>query len=231
MPSPGELVRTVADALGLPEATVVVHDRNLVTEGLRRKGGRGLSAAKVTARDAAHLLTAVLGSGQVKDSASSVRRYSETRPLESASSDAGFAKIGIAELANLPAEHSFVDAMEALIASAASGSLTQAMLDVPAGSRPMKSDATPLIQVAALTPGTVGDIRVAGTRGGMSASVRYALPSPWAHSKHPPDDEVEGWEAKIAEHGVDTDLEQYRRISAKTIMRIGELLRLGGSRK
>jgi len=43
MATPGELVRTVAEALGIAEATVVQYDRNLVAAGLRTKGGRGRS--------------------------------------------------------------------------------------------------------------------------------------------------------------------------------------------
>ena len=48
MASPGELVRTLAEVLGVPEPTVTVHDRNLVTAGLRTKGGRGRRAASFT---------------------------------------------------------------------------------------------------------------------------------------------------------------------------------------
>jgi len=67
--SPGELVRKFSQLLGIAEPTIVLHDRILVVAGLRSKSGRGNSAARMTARDAAHLLVAVLGSGHVKDSA------------------------------------------------------------------------------------------------------------------------------------------------------------------
>ena len=77
--SPGELVRKFSELLGIAERTIVLHDRNLVVAGLRSKSGRGNSAARMTARDAAHLLVAVLGSSHVKDSAETVRRYKETR--------------------------------------------------------------------------------------------------------------------------------------------------------
>jgi len=77
--SPGELVRKLSELLGIAERTIVLHDRNLVVAGLRSKGGRGTSAARMTARDAAHLLVAVLGSSHVKNSAETVRRYKETR--------------------------------------------------------------------------------------------------------------------------------------------------------
>lgn len=90
--TPGQLVRVVADVLGIPEATMVVYDRRLVAEGLRSKAGHGRGSAQVTVRDAAHLLTAVLGSAQVKDSAATVRRYTETRPEGEASTKKLYAR-------------------------------------------------------------------------------------------------------------------------------------------
>ena len=124
MASPGELVRKFSELLGIAEPTIVLHDRNLVVAGLRSKSGRGNSAARMTARDAAHLLVAVLGSSHVKDSAETVRRYKETRFHKSASG--GYDDSTIAALRNLPPDHSFVDAIEALIAAAADGSLEPA---------------------------------------------------------------------------------------------------------
>jgi hypothetical protein len=49
--TPGELVRVLASVLGMPEATVVVHDRNLLNVGLRSKKGRGRGAPSITARE------------------------------------------------------------------------------------------------------------------------------------------------------------------------------------
>jgi hypothetical protein len=209
-------VRIVAAALGLPEPTVVVHDRNLVMAGLRTKGGRGRSAAKVTARDAAHLLTAILASAQVKDSVHSVRRYSDTRPHVQTPSGSGFNRMGIKELSDLPAKHSFVDALEALIKAAANGSLQK-------GREPGRG---PLIEVAALTPRTVGDIRIAGIKKGIAASIRYerAKSSGARNTTHPPTREADAGDRKTKKHDLETDLEQYRRITAKTILRIAETL-------
>src|SRR5439155_17694246 len=62
MATPGQLVKCIAEALGIPEPTVVQYDRLLAENGLRSKGGRGTSAAKVTAVDAANLLIAIMGS-------------------------------------------------------------------------------------------------------------------------------------------------------------------------
>lgn len=58
--TPGELVTTVAEVTGVARPTVADIDRRLAAAGLRTVGGRGLSAAKMTAKDAAYLLIALL---------------------------------------------------------------------------------------------------------------------------------------------------------------------------
>src|SRR5690242_13699463 len=98
MATPGELIRAVAEGTGLPEATVFLYDRAIAEAGQRTKAARGRGAAKVTPRDAAHLLTAILGSALVKDSVQSLERYRETRPQPETSSGKGFADLGIDEL-------------------------------------------------------------------------------------------------------------------------------------
>ena len=47
MASPGELVQLMADILGTSKASVVQYDRTLSEHGLRSRGGRGTSAARV----------------------------------------------------------------------------------------------------------------------------------------------------------------------------------------
>lgn len=112
--------------LGVEEPTVTQHDRNLVIAGLRTKGGRGTSAAKVTARDAAHLITAIMGSEQVKDSANTVLRYTDTvehasffakaHPEEYAEqARAKYAAFKLPALDALVDGHSFIDALTTLI--------------------------------------------------------------------------------------------------------------------
>lgn len=141
MATPGELVKVIAASTGEDEATVTQHDRNLVVAGLRSKSGRGRSAAKVTARDAAVLLTAVLGSHRVKDSVETVRRYVETQEhrvwlqkhypedLEGRNANV-WGDFCIPEMAALPPGHSFIDAMECLITLAADGKLLRYLGDV-----------------------------------------------------------------------------------------------------
>ena len=135
--TPGELVKVVAASTGTEEPTVTQHDRNLVIAGLRSKGGRGRSAAKVTARDAAHLLTALLGSAMVKDSAETVLRYSKTeehryfthRQYNQPDEPNIYKNIGISELQILPLGHSFIDSLTAIIGLAAEGKLVKELGD------------------------------------------------------------------------------------------------------
>lgn len=141
MATPGELVKVIASATGEDEATVAQHDRNLVVAGLRTRGGRGRSAAKVTSRDAAMLLTAVLGSHRVKDSAETARRYIETQEhhahwhkhypdkLQGMGKANVWEDYRIPEMAALPLDHTFIDALEVLIALAAEGKLIRHLGD------------------------------------------------------------------------------------------------------
>ena len=75
MATPKELVHAVARTSGVSEATVIVHDRNLLMAGLRTEGQRGRGKSEVTFRDAAHLLMAVAASRNVKDSAEVALTY------------------------------------------------------------------------------------------------------------------------------------------------------------
>ncbi len=63
----GQLVEAVSEATGFAAETVVVHMRNLREAGFIAIRGRGRSAAKMTARDAARLLMAVSGTNHVKE--------------------------------------------------------------------------------------------------------------------------------------------------------------------
>src|SRR4051812_25069566 len=80
MATPGELVNAMADVLGVPAMNVGQHDRNLLAAGLRTRGGRGRSAAKVTAADAANLLIPVAAGSLIRNSAETCQDYA-TLPL------------------------------------------------------------------------------------------------------------------------------------------------------
>jgi hypothetical protein len=117
--TPRQLVQVTAEILGISEATVIVHDRNLATAQtpLRSMAGRGRAAAKVTAGDAANLLMAVVASESVKDSARTVLAYRDL------SGDSGV-KSGIGRYDELPASHTFGQGLAALIEAAAVKEIT-----------------------------------------------------------------------------------------------------------
>jgi hypothetical protein len=209
MATPPELVQAVSEATGLPPATVVDMDRRLVKAKLRPVGGRGLSAVKLGSLDAARLLTAVLGSPQSNRAAEAVLRYTQTRPDKARSSDGLFGAAKIDDLAKLPPRHGFVEALAALIASAATGSLAS-MISA------MDEASPPHIEVFAFTRATHGRIRISGLRRGTVANVEY-LPA-----------STEQQAAKLTRGSTKAqpvlgDLEQSRRITERTIIQIARL--------
>ena len=122
MASPGELVAVMADSLGVSRATVAQYDRALAENGLRSSGGRGLSAAKVTAADAANLLIAIMGApisgAPIKDAARTCKLYGALRyrigNRPKIPSHEVFKRLG-----DLPATHTFHKALVTLIDGAA----------------------------------------------------------------------------------------------------------------
>jgi hypothetical protein len=186
-------------------------DRKLLKGNLRTKGGRGFNAARMTALDAARLLTAVLASPQANASVDAVQRYTQTR-IDKRRSDAdSFGGTGLDDLA-LPARHSFVDALAAVIASAATGSLAKQLAAAGDG-------AVPGIEIFAFTRATRGRIRIAGLPNGQIAIVEYAAIPVTAKSTRP-DKSRRGHVAENASG----DLEQSRRITERTILSIARIL-------
>jgi hypothetical protein len=225
MASPGELVQIVSEVLKLPQPTVVVHDRNLVIAGLRSKGGRGRAAAQVAPRDVAHLLVALLASGEVRDSVHSVERYTATQPAPDTSSKKLFAGAGVPELAALSPSHSFVDALEALLISATTGWLSDRIGNAAASAQRRTAIALPSIEIAASTPGTLGDIRIAGLGRHGPTSVRYRLPDPFAFGRSPGPADLKKWEATMKRFHVDTDFKQSRDITERSLFAIAARLK------
>jgi hypothetical protein len=125
MATPRKLVLTMAEALGLPEPTVTQYDRQLSESGLRSKSGRGPSAAKVTARDAANLLISILGSpvagASIKAAAATCAIYGELVERSNVAVRDPFRKLGLPSLGDLPPSHSLLEALTTIIASAARG--------------------------------------------------------------------------------------------------------------
>jgi len=214
MAGPAELVEALSKATGLPLPTVVDIDRRLVKAGLRTKGGRGLNAARMTALDAARLLTAIIGSPQANASAEAVCRYAETHVDRRRSSEGLFSGVEVNDLARLSPRHSFVDGLAALIASASEGDLAA----LAAGSR---NRWQPHIEVYAFTRATYGRIRLSEMPNGKTANAEYtsartanerAAQNALGRKKGTLIGEAQG------------DLEQSRRITERTILAIANLL-------
>ncbi len=207
MATPPQLLKTVSSATGVPLATIIDMDRWLVKAKLRTKKGRGLNAARMTPLDAARLLTAVLASPQSNEAAEAVERYGLTAPDRTRSSEKLFAAAKLDDLAALPLRLSFVEALAALIASAANGSLAALIAGLAKG-------LTPSIEVFAFTRAVKGRIRIAGLPNGFTASIEY----------------ITGVGVKgkpRSRRGSDQgagDLEQSRRITERTILAIASLL-------
>ena len=118
MATPGQLVQVTAGVLGIPTPTVTQYDRVLAENGLRSKSGRGPSAAQVTSRDAANLLIAVAASpllGSQRRTRFVIANFIGSMPLVAGRSKRNFSQIGLPILDRLPKEHSFGDALSALI--------------------------------------------------------------------------------------------------------------------
>jgi hypothetical protein len=212
MASPVQLVSAISLATGIPLATMVDIDRKLVKAELRTKGGRGFNAAQMTALDAARLLTAVLASPQANASVEAVVRYAGTRVDKARSNDKLFSNVGLDDLAALPARHGFIDALEALIASASAGALAKLIAN-------SKDGWIPHIEVFAFTRATRGRIRIAGLPNGLTASVEY-IPLP-IDAK--PTRAKKVGRSREPDDGAG-DLEQSRRLTERTILPIARLL-------
>jgi len=121
-----QLSECIARATGVPEATVLLHMRNVREAGILTQGGRGRSAARMTTRDAANLLIAVAGASAVKDSVVPIHRQAQTWVREGTWEET----LAVPELLALPADHRFADAVVALLNSAASGSLEALAIEI-----------------------------------------------------------------------------------------------------
>jgi hypothetical protein len=73
--SPGQLCEVVARLLGKSLPTVLAYDHQLAKAGLRTTGGRGRSAARMTANDAATLLIVSMTSPTIKDTVVTLESY------------------------------------------------------------------------------------------------------------------------------------------------------------
>lgn len=221
MATPGQLVECIATALNLPHPTVVQYDRLLAENGLRSKGGRGPSAAQVTAKDAANLLLAILGSpvagASIKPAIEVCKTYGRLPVKLGGTSQTmkTFKKLGFPTVAKLSTSHTLRDGVVAIIEGACIGETLVIPVE-PEEGEPLS-----------------------GPENDWFVSITLDGPTPWAQiiadaslgNVRP--SEV----GRFVYHGMKRDrdggfwappgsgdLHQSRHITFKTIRRIGELL-------
>jgi hypothetical protein len=175
MATPGMMVGTMAELMGISEVYMGAYDRELAKNGLRSKSGRGTSAARMGSDDATNLLLAVMSGGQAKEAAQSVRTYANLTPkfqklsvtkgrevittvdYRSGVDSLGF---GIQRVDALPVRHGFGEIIEALIFAAHSGELesavgTRTAETVPGG---MRAKGTWELAVRVMSPIPVAEL-------------------------------------------------------------------------
>jgi hypothetical protein len=123
MARPSELIAVIAEATGIGVPTVREQARVIRHAGYmtKEKGGRGPGA--MTHRDATNLLIAVAGTSVVRESDLPVEHHSMLQS-QNGRWKLQFAPIG--EMVALKSDHTFGDAIEALLRSASSGSFQKA---------------------------------------------------------------------------------------------------------
>jgi hypothetical protein len=108
------LSECIAEALGVPTATVLLQMRLVREAGILTQGSRGRNAPSMTAADAAHLLIAVAGTDQVRDSVQAVENFAGLR--------AGGPR-PVSPIEGLKPGHTFGEALTALVQAFTDGTL------------------------------------------------------------------------------------------------------------
>lgn len=208
--TPGQLKETVAELFKLPTKAVDYPWRAMREAGLVSKGGRGPSAAKVTATDTALLLIAVAGPLPAADVVTAVRRYAGL-PIQTWPGEAVESPFAPPAIADAP---TFVDGLAGLIASAADGSLATYRDHIS-----RKPDLDPRVPgFFELEVTLYGAFPQAGFRayGGNGEFKRHFTDMPTDI------DELRVW--KTTQPGDDSDLSTLNRFGGRTIWRLGELI-------
>jgi hypothetical protein len=205
MATPGQLVKAMANALGISAATVAQYDRVLAENGLRSKGGRGLSAARVTSTDAANLLIAIMGSplsgAPIKHAALTCKLYGALPNIAKSSRPRTLRLLRVEKLAALPVTHSLRDGLIALIEEAMTGTMS------PDGAKDHEPRST-ILELS--SPPPRANIYVSGHRSQRSAAMTYMPPSGKLHQKTFPE--------------MGADLTQSRSITFETIAILADTL-------
>lgn len=209
--TPGQLKAKVAELFRLPANAVDYPWRVLREAGLVTKGGRGPSAAKVTATDAALLLIAVAGPLPAADVVTAVRRYADL-PIQAWPGEAVESPVALTDVAEAK---TFLDALSGLIVSAADGSLA-AFRDSIARNPDLDPRIPGYFELEVTLFGAFpqAGFRAYGGGGGQFKRHFTDLPTEM--------DMLRVW--KPSEPGDDSDLRTVNRFTGRTIWALGELI-------
>ena len=216
------LIPVVAGVLDVPEKTVAIYARHLRQARLITTGGRGPGSAEMTAHDCANLLIAIMGGNYAKDAAETVARYRSIVtgvPWEKCQ----LPQLPLPALKELSEHHGFGEALDALIVSAKDGSLEVAL---DAASRKIieaRMSIAPRLEVTVYGPLPVAKISIRASK--WEEDLTYTLPIPWTTVGNTPEIDVAKLTEEAEKEGPRGDLEQSRRISARTILALGHFLK------
>lgn len=115
MATAGELVEVISDVTGFNHASVVEFDRRLAAAGLRSAGGRGRSAAKMTARDGAVVLLGSMLGVSIARVAEATEALANTSPCSDFWSRTKFAPRGWPVSEHWPFSGNLLDVIAQLI--------------------------------------------------------------------------------------------------------------------
>lgn len=224
--TPGELCIRTAELLGFQLNTTSIAWRALREASQVTTGGRGKSAAHCLPSDAANLLIAAIGKLPLKSYLKSWERYSRLTERGDTVRPRGKRfelNWATKEIRALKAGHTFQEGLTALIASAMSGSLQELFREAldPHGIVQLG-----FVEVKFMGPYPQAAIRIHKNNENMS--VELAL----KYSDIPTEmQDIIKWSETEREPDESGDLRQTMFISAKTILGLGEFLRIEESAK
>ncbi|WP_234050738.1 MULTISPECIES: hypothetical protein [unclassified Xanthobacter] len=112
----GQLVKAIAEATGVPEATVAVYTRVLRESGLITSGARGVNAPKMTTLDAARVLLAMIITDKPSRAAEAVSDFGSLRSSQFTPHQSGkWENFNFRKARKLPEDHTFEQAICTLI--------------------------------------------------------------------------------------------------------------------
>ena len=207
-----DLVSSLSKALGIPEPRLRLFARHTREGGFITTKGRGTSAAEMTTSDATNLVLAVMGTDTAKEVAKAVETFRRLVPYQLPKN---WSKLGIGLVQDLPEDHTFGDAMEALIDAAIDGSV-ESFLTLPSTGDDEKGVVFPINIIVTIHSPQMNAWIIFTTHDNREWRVNY----------YDPDQEkMDSWDIDSLKRLRAGDLDRSCAISGVTFLAIGDLLR------